>query len=262
LRIGRPPDVAEAGAVQRRQLGIVGRHPQAQHQQLAHEATRVVVAVEADDLAHGLVDVLGDAVQRHVVGIDQPAVAQVRGHVLLPVPPVVPPRRVHEHHRHDLAASGLDQRQRLEALVVGAEAAREQRDRVGLLHEHQLAGEEVPEVDQLGVAVDDRVRPLLVGQPDVDAEGRLPARPALRRLHDPPPAPVITIQPARTMPSAKRSAGHPVRRAGRRARAAEDGDLAHVLPRREHAEGVAQLLVRVGEELQVGGRGAVARASV
>ena len=39
-----------------------------------------------------------------------------------------------------------------------------------------------------------------------------------------------------------------------RARAAEDGDLAHVLVGREHAERVAQLLQRVGEQARVAAR--------
>ena len=56
----------------------------------------------------------------------------------------VPARLVHHHDREDVRLAGLDQRERLERLVVGAEPAGEQHDRVRLLDEHQLAGEEVP----------------------------------------------------------------------------------------------------------------------
>ena len=51
----------------------------------------------------------------------------------------------HDRERGDLL--GLDQRQRLEQLVEGAEAAGEHHEALGVLHEHRLAGEEVAEVD-------------------------------------------------------------------------------------------------------------------
>jgi hypothetical protein len=82
----------------------------------------------------------------------------------------------------DLA--GLDQRQRLEQLVHRPEAARQDDERAGVLHEHRLAGEEVPELD---AEIDVRVDRLLVGQLDVAAD-REPAAflaAAVRGLHDP-----------------------------------------------------------------------------
>ena len=65
-----------------------------------------------------------------------------------------------------------------------AEAAGEQRDGVRLLHEEQLAREEVVEVHQLRIAADDRVGGLLEGQADVDAEAVLAPGAALAGLHD------------------------------------------------------------------------------
>ena len=78
----------------------------------------------------------------------------------------------------------LDQRQRLEELVERAEAAREDDEALGGLHEHRLADVEVPE-GQGDVEV--RVRELLVREldvePDRDAAALLGA--AVRGLHDP-----------------------------------------------------------------------------
>ena len=55
------------------------------------------------------------------------------------------------------------------AFVERAEAAGEADDGVALLHEHQLAREEVFHVHQLVVAGDDRVGRLLEGEHDVEA---------------------------------------------------------------------------------------------
>ncbi len=85
----------------------------------------------------------------------------------------------------DLA--GLDQRERLEQLVHRAEAAREDDERLRVLHEHRLAHEEVAEVDGRGDVV---VHPLLERQLDVAAD-RLAAglrRALVRGLHDARPA--------------------------------------------------------------------------
>ena len=133
---------------------------------------------------HGHVHVVGHAEQREIALRDQAALRDVRAHPLLPLAPVAAAGRVDEDDRHDGALAGLDQRQRLEALVVRAEAAGKQRDRVRLLHEDHLAREEIPEVDQLVIAGDHLVRRLLERQPDVDAEGGLAAGAALRRGHD------------------------------------------------------------------------------
>jgi hypothetical protein len=81
----------------------------------------------------------------------------------------------------DLA--GLHQRQRLEQLVEGAEAAGEDDEGLGVLDEHRLAHEEV--MEELG-DVDVRVGPMLArqldGQPDRYAVRLLGA--AIGRFHD------------------------------------------------------------------------------
>ena len=65
----------------------------------------------------------------------------------------------------DLA--GLDERQRLEQLVEGAEATGEDDERLRIFHEHRLAHEEVAEV---GGQVDVGVDAGLVGQVDAQAD--------------------------------------------------------------------------------------------
>ena len=77
----------------------------------------------------------------------------------------------------------LDEGQRLEELVERAEAAREEDERLGRLHEHRLPGVEVAE-RHADVAV--RVQVLLVRQLDVEADGdaaRLLGA-AVGRFHD------------------------------------------------------------------------------
>ena len=82
---------------------------------------------------------------------------------------------------------GLHQRERLEQLVQRAEAAREAHERLRVLHEHRLAGEEVAEVD---AEVDPVVEALLERQLDAEPDrepARLRAAP-VRRLHHARPA--------------------------------------------------------------------------
>ena len=90
--------------------------------------------------------------------------------------------------RGEVALAGLDQGQELEGLVQGAEAAGQQQEGVRLLKEGDLAGEEVVEVDELGVGFDDGVRLNLEGQPDVEAEAAAGAGALLCGLHDAGPS--------------------------------------------------------------------------
>ena len=83
-----------------------------------------------------------------------------------------------------MALAGLHERQHLEAFVLGAEAAGKEGDGVGFLDEEELAGEEVFQVHQLGVAGDDRVGVLLERQQDVDADAVLAAGADVARFHD------------------------------------------------------------------------------
>ncbi len=90
-----------------------------------------------------------------------------------------------EHHDWKLIdLAGLNQRERLERLVERPEAAGEDDERTGVLHEHRLSDEEVPEVDE---CVDVRIGALFERQLDVAAY-RAPAAHSsalVGRLHDP-----------------------------------------------------------------------------
>ena len=72
LDVARRADVGEL-LVEPGQLLVGGRGAQPDDQPVADVADRVVVAVEAGELVDRGVDVVGDAVERGVVGVDQPA---------------------------------------------------------------------------------------------------------------------------------------------------------------------------------------------
>ena len=85
------------------------------------------------------------------------------------------------------ALPGLHEREQLEALVERAEAAGQQHERVRLLDEGDLAGEEVAEVDELRVVGEELRGRRLERQPDAHAERVGRARALDARLHDPGP---------------------------------------------------------------------------
>ncbi len=152
----------------------------------------------------------------------------------------------------------LDHGHRLEALVLRAEPAGEEGDGRGLLEEEDLAGEEVLEVDELGVVGDDVVGLLLVGQADGDAEAGGAAGPALAGAHD-AVAGAGDDHPAALAHAPGEGYGlDVVGVVGGRAARAEDRDLADAVVRGEDLEGVAQLLEGIGQELEVAAAGAVA----
>ena len=107
-----------------------------------------------------------------------------------------------------------------------------------LLDQHQLPGEEVPHLDQLGVLGDEDVGALFVGQPDVDAEGVLAAGPFEAGRHDPRTRPGHH-HPIRLGQLAGQVAGEDVDRVfGQRAGRAEHRHFAHLAVRAEDPEGL------------------------
>ena len=133
----------------------------------------MVVAVEAEDLADGGGDVVGDAVQAVVVVVDvTPAHDFVDEEALPRVPVGAVLDLVEEHDRVRVGLAGLLQGEQLEGLVEGAEATGEHGEAGRLLHEHQLAREEVLHGEELVVG-DEGVRLLLEREADVDADGPL-----------------------------------------------------------------------------------------
>ena len=117
-------------------------------------------------IAHDLVEVVGEV---HEVEVLRRDLALGEHRVAQPAEQAAPVRRAHEHdgERRDLA--GLHQGERLEQLVEGAEAAGEDDERLGVLHEHRLAREEVAEVD---ADVDPLVHALLERQLDAEPDRR------------------------------------------------------------------------------------------
>ena len=124
-----------------------------------------------------------------------PPASRLLANERVPVLPIFAAGRVEQHDRHHVALAGLQQREHLERFVERAEAAGQADDRVALLHEHQLAREEVLHVHQLGVAADDGVGDLLEGEHDVQAHRALAAGAAMAGFHDAAGAPVTTSQP-------------------------------------------------------------------
>ena len=105
--------------------------------------------------------------------------------------------RPDEDDREVADLAGLDEGQRLEQLVERAEAAGQDHERVGVLHEHRLAGEEVAELD---AEVDVRVEPTARGAARCCSRStgrRASLAAAVGRLHRRPgPPPVMTAKPA------------------------------------------------------------------
>src|SRR3954447_3154439 len=84
--------------------------------------------------------------------------------------PVTPIRAVNEHNWDNERLAGLHQGERFEPFIHGSEAAGKKSESMRLLHEVQLAGEEVIEINQLGIPMNDFIGALLEGQPNVQTE--------------------------------------------------------------------------------------------
>ena len=127
--------------------------------------------------------------QGAVVGRDQAAGLDLLAHEGVPPPPVGSAGDVEQDHRGRLGLARLEQGQQLVALVEGPEPARQYHVAVGLLDEHELTGEEVAHLDQLGILGDEAVGSLLEGEPDVDPDGTVAPGTLHARRHDPGPGP-------------------------------------------------------------------------
>src|SRR5207244_12968182 len=106
----------------------------------------------------------------HALGRDHARPRHLLLHELRPPAPVAPAGMVHEDHGNDLGLARLDQRQRLEHLVAGSEAAREEGHRPGLADQEELAGEEVLEGYELGVVRYPGIGVLIEWKVDVQGE--------------------------------------------------------------------------------------------
>ncbi len=177
-------DVREP-AVEIGQLPPVGCDGHPDHQEVADPPARAVVPVEGEECMGGGVDVVGEREERAVVCGDQTAGLDLVAEEPVPPLPVGAAGHVQHDHRSRLGLAGLEQGEQLEPLVERAEPAGQDHVPVGLLDEHELAGEEVAHLDQLGVLGDERVGPLFVREPDVDPDRLLAARALHPGGHDP-----------------------------------------------------------------------------
>src|SRR3990172_4170295 len=139
------------------------------------------IPVVLDDVLHRVLGVVREVEQVHVLRSDRPL---FHHRELDPAEEPLPVLPAHQHDREPPDLPRLDEGQRLEELIHRPEPSRHDDVPGGVLHEHHLAGEEVPEGERLVLVP---VRLLLRGELDVQPDRQpLPhAPPAVRRLHDP-----------------------------------------------------------------------------
>ncbi len=119
----------------RRHLGRRRGGLQPDDQAVADPAQRVVVTVEAEDLARRLEDVVGDQIEAGVLRPDQAPGGHLFGHEPFPGVPVATTRHFQQDHGGGLSLARLQQGQELEGLVEGAETAGQHGIAVGFLDE-------------------------------------------------------------------------------------------------------------------------------
>src|SRR5689334_12856052 len=83
-----------------------------------------------------------------------------------------------------MTLAGLNERQYLEAFVLSAKTTGKMSHGIRLLHEHELAREEVLQVHQLWITSDDGIGLLFKRQQDVDADAVFTISPDMACFHD------------------------------------------------------------------------------
>src|SRR5690606_12693005 len=106
------------------QRGVAQSMVETHDEALLEAPAGVEVAIEIGDFPRGLLGILDQAHQAHVVGQDVAVVDQLPAHELQRILPERAARLVEQHHRHQRALAGLDQGEYFQCLVQGAEAAR------------------------------------------------------------------------------------------------------------------------------------------
>src|SRR5262249_53105471 len=158
---------------------------QSQKHFVAVVAHGVIVAEKVRHLAYGFVHIVRNLVEREIVLADEPTAEELLADVILPAAPVIAAGTIDENDRHGHALAGLHERENFEPLVHRSETAGEERDRVTGAHKHQLAREEVFEIDELWIAVDEGIGFLPEWQPNRKAKRWLSPRAAMPGGHDP-----------------------------------------------------------------------------
>ena len=228
----------------------------AQDQQVADPAAGAVVPVEAQEFRRRHRHVVGRRVEGPVVDRHQSLGLDLVVDEPLPSLPEGAAGHVEQHHRGGLGLARLEEGQQFEALVEGPEPAGQDDEAVGLLQQHELAGEEVPHLDEFGILGDEPVGPLLVGQADVDPDGLVTTGTLHAGGHDAGSGPGDHHPPG-TRHGRGQGPGLAVGGVvGLGARRTEDGDLLALAVGLEHPEGLGHLRQCGVDHLQVDGVGA------
>ena len=108
----------------------------------------MIYPVKVLDILHRLFHGLRDAKEHEVLFVDISVPDEFGAHKMLPRDPVGRALRLEQHDGPWLRLAGLDEREHLEELVVGAEPAGKERGGVGLFYEDELSGKEIFIIDE------------------------------------------------------------------------------------------------------------------
>ena len=149
------------------------------------EPRRVKQPVEVADAGHRLLGRVGFAQQVAVFWGDHAAGGQPFVEIPLPAAPEAVVFGGEQHQGDRWGAAGLNQGERFEQLIEGAEAPRQYHQGIALPQEEQLAGEEIAKVQQPAIAAAHKaIGVLLERQIDVEADAGFAAGTAVGGLHD------------------------------------------------------------------------------
>ena len=225
-------------------------HPD--HQIMPHPTVGNVVAVEPNDLLHGVVHAGCLPEQVEIGGAHQAVIQEVFFQEFQERFPVGAARLIDKNDGENPRFAGLHQREHFEAFVQRSKPAGEERDGVGFLHKIEFSGEKIVEVDELGVAVDHRVRPLFERQADVEPKRVVAPGAALGSAHDAVAAAGDEHEAAFAHLASKFLGGNGFGVVLGRAGGAEDDDFVPVGVFRENTGGMAQFAQGTVEQLEVG----------
>src|SRR5262245_27182132 len=201
------------------------------------------LVVVAPDRLHDLVHVVRHPEELELRRRDHPLAERLLAHPAQEPVPEIPPV---EDDGEVVDLLGLLERQRLEDLVERAEAAGQAHEAAGVLHEHDLAHEEVVEGDHgVGVAVAGLG---VSGQLDIEADrtARAAARALVRGFHEPGAAARDHREPGAREGLADAHGGGVVAMPGGRPRAPEDRD------RGPHGPQALEALDELADDLEDG----------
>src|SRR5262245_29290308 len=98
------------------------------------------VTIKVLDLLDRRIGARGDTNKSHLRFGDVTPAYDIFPEKLLPAAPIGPPGNIHQNDRYEVGFAGLRQGDGFQKLVVSAEAAGKNRDRVGFFDKHELSG--------------------------------------------------------------------------------------------------------------------------